>query len=531
MQSFRCSFIYFIYLIRMDIAQLVKRIQSGDREAFGLLYNLYAPSMLKVIEAYVHNHDIAQDILHDGFIIAFSALDKLMEPAKFESWLTTIMRNLSLQYIRETSNHRTVPMIDTPGESLYEDSPADNTLSWDELNNIINKLPDGYSKVFRLAVLDGMSHKEIGEILGIAPHSSSSQLSHAKAMLRRLITEYRVGMGIMGLFAVIFSVIMIWLGINRKNETIDTNLITKESDSGENSKINKTKYTPQNLLKDTVVSPPTKEIYRKTERNNLTEVRLPSDTVSKIPDDNIHEDTVPNIPNIPNIKDNGLLADNTVPIRQHDGNNWSLSLAYSGNMGQNTDSRYRMPIGPDPDLPSGSPEEIDVTEKSRHYMPLTIGLSLNYGLSSRWSIESGIRYTFLRSDFMRESEIEKTEINQQIHYIGIPLKFNYRIVGNNRFSIYGQGGAAIDIPVNGTQSIMKWEQGWNKPEFDRTTISVPLQWSIESGAGLQYHLTPSISIYAEPSLRYYFNPGTEIKTIRQDKPIEFTIPVGIRLKW
>ena len=84
----------------MDIAQLVKRIQSGDREAFGLLYNLYAPSMLKVIEAYVHNHDIAQDILHDGFIIAFSALDKLMEPAKFESWLTTIMRNLSLQYIR-----------------------------------------------------------------------------------------------------------------------------------------------------------------------------------------------------------------------------------------------------------------------------------------------------------------------------------------------------------------------------------------------------------------------------------------------
>lgn len=514
----------------MDVAQLVKRTRSGDREAFGLLYKLYAPSMMKVIEACVHNHDIAQDILHDGFIIAFSALDKLIEPVKFESWLTTIMRNLSLQYLREASNHITIPMTDTSGESLYEDSPVDNTLSWEELSNIIDKLPDGYGKVFRLAVLDGLSHKEIGEILGIAPHSSSSQLSHAKAMLRRLITEYRVGMGIMGLFAVIFSVIMIWLGINRKNETVDTNLIAKESDKGANSKINETKLTPQNLVNDTVITP-TKVIYRKPVRDNFAEVRLPADTVPEIPDNNIPEDTIPNIPITPIVKDDELLADNNAPIRHNEGNNLSLSLAYSGNMGQNTDSRYRVPIGPDPDLPSGTPEEIDVTEKSRHYMPLTIGLSLNYGLSSRWSVESGIRYTFLRSDFLRESEIEKTEINQRIHYIGIPLKFNYRIFGNNRFSIYGQGGAALDIPVNGTQSIMKWEQGWNKPEFDRSTISAPLQWSIEGGIGLQYHLTPSISIYAEPSFRYYFNPGTDIKTIRQDKPFEFTIPIGIRLNW
>lgn len=514
----------------MDTARLVKRSRSGDREAFGLLYNLYAPSMMKVIEACVHNHDIAQDILHDGFIIALMALDTLMKPAKFESWLTTIMRNLSLQYLREVSNFIPIPITDTSGDSLYEDAYVDYSLSWDELDSIIDKLPDGYNKVFRLAVLDGLSHKEIGEILGIAPHSSSSQLSHAKAMLRRLITEYRIRMGVMGLFAVIFSIIMIWFGINRKNETVDTNLIANESENGENTKMKETKVTPQNLIKDTIASP-TKVIYRKTERDNLAEVRLPADTVPEIPDNNIPEDTILNIPKIPIVKDNELLADNNVSIRHNEGGNWSLSLAYSGNMGQNTDSRYRMPIGPNPDLPSEKPDEIEVSEKSRHYMPLTIGLSLNYGLSSRWSLESGIRYTFLRSDFMRESEIEKTEINQRIHYIGIPLKFNYRIFGNNRFSIYGQGGAALDIPVNGTQSIMKWEQSWNKPEFDGTTISVPLQWSIEGGVGLQYHLTPSISIYAEPSFRYYFNPGSEIKTIRQYKPTEFTIPIGIRLNW
>lgn len=519
----------------MDIVQLVTRSQSGDRDAFGLLYTLYAPSMVKVIEAYVHNHDIAQDILHDGFIIAFSALDKLIEPIKFESWLTTIMRNLSLQYLREASNHITVPMTDTSGESLYEDTTADNALSWDELSNIIDKLPDGYSKVFRLAVLDGLSHKEIGEILGIAPHSSSSQLSHAKAMLRRLITEYRVGMGIMSLFVVIISIIMIWFGLNRK-DTTNTNLITNESDRSKTNETNGRESISDTIPVDKIKSATRIEYHRtaETQRKNLADVILPEDTVSAVPDksgQDIPEDTIPNIPKIPTVKDNELLADNNVSIRHNEGNNWSLSLAYSGNMGQNTDSRYHMPIGPDPDLPSEKPDEIEVSEKSRHYIPLTIGLSLNYGLSSRWSVESGIRYTYLRSDFMRESEIEKTETKQRIHYIGIPLKFNYRIFGNNRFSIYGQGGAALDIPVNGTQSIMKWEQGWNMPKFDRTTISAPMQWSIEGGVGLQYHLTPSISIYTEPSFRYYFNPGTDIKTIRQDKPFEFTIPIGIRLNW
>lgn len=515
----------------MDTAQLVRQSQSGDSEALGLLYNLYAPSMMKVIEAYVHNHDVAQDILHDGFIIAFSALDKLMKPAKFESWLTTIMRNLSLQYLREDSTRMTVPVTDTYHEDL-EDDTVDFALSWDELNGIINKLPEGYSKVFRLAVLDGLSHNEIGEMLGIAPHSSSSQLSRAKAMLRRLIAEYRIGIDIIGMFAVILSIIMIWETV--KNEPANGNPIANESNSCEPSKANEAKDVQNTPAKDKII-PTTKLISQKddTERDNPIDIKHTEDTILVAPDNKAVKDSVPNIPKIPIVKSEEILADNNASITRNEGgnNNWSLALSYSGNIGQNTDNRYRMPIKPAPDLPSGEPEVIDVTEKSRHYMPLTFGISLSHGLSGRWSIESGIRYTLLRSDLIRESKIEKTETNQRIHYIGIPLKFNYRIFGSHRLSIYGQGGVALDIPVNGTQSIMKWEQGWNKPEFDRIAISAPLQWSIEGGAGLQYHITPSFSIYAEPSFRYYFNPDAEIKTIRQDKPFEFTIPIGIRLNW
>ena len=166
----------------MDTAQLVIQSQSGDTEAFGLLYKLYAPSMKKVIENNIHIHSVVQDVLHDGFIIAFTSLGDLKKPDKFKPWLTTIMKNLSLQYLRELSNHISVPMADSLSEDIYEEDIDEINLSWEEISGIIDKLPDGYGKIFRLAVLDGLSHKEIGEMLGIAPHSSSSQLARAKAM-------------------------------------------------------------------------------------------------------------------------------------------------------------------------------------------------------------------------------------------------------------------------------------------------------------------------------------------------------------
>jgi len=213
----------------MDTAKLVIQCQSGDREAFGLLYNLHAHSMMKCIGGYIKNHDVAQDIPHDGFIIAFSALADLKSPARFESWLATIMRNLSLQYLREAANRKMLPLTDTPSEYLLEDDTVGSGLSWDELNGIIDKLPEGYNKVFRLAVLDKLTHKEIGKMLGIAPHSSSSQLSHAKAMLRRLITEYRIES--IGILIIVFSVLMIWLEPNRRYENDNGNPTTNGSNN------------------------------------------------------------------------------------------------------------------------------------------------------------------------------------------------------------------------------------------------------------------------------------------------------------
>lgn len=513
----------------MDKRHLIERCQSGDREAFGILYQTYLAPMYEIVAYYVHDHDAVWDILHDGFLIAFASIVSLKNAAKVEAWLTSIMKNLSLQYLKDEASHISVPMSDTAiADNVSVAIDEGRELTWEELDNIIEKLPEGYGKVFRLAVLDGLSHKEIAALLGIAPHSSSSQLTHAKAMLRRMITQYRMEMGLLSIIGIIM---LIWhWAINRREETPLTPVISSNTDKeipfvtdsieGADSAIDSIVPTSKRI---------DKAIQHSETQQNIAEITVTSDSIPAIKNDSIANDTVRVFQNIVNREE--LIAQENFPNTQHAENpNWSLALAYSGSIEQNDLNRYRIP---NPELPDveGPSGEIEVTEKSRHYMPLVIGLSLNKSLSSRWSIETGLRYTFLRSDFLSESELMHKETIQRIHYIGVPLKLNYRICTYNGFSLYGQGGGALDIPVYGTQSILEYSPKLGTTNKDFLHINAPLQWSVEGGLGIQYHFIPSFSIYAEPSFRYYFNTGSDIKTIRQDKPFEFTIPIGLRLTW
>lgn len=497
----------------MDKVELVKKCQSGDREALGILYQTYLAPMREVVAYYIHNADIEQDVLHDGFLIAFASIGSLKNGARVGAWLTSIMKNLSLQYLRDYTSHISVAVEDT---AIAEDAVgADDgirELTWDELDKIIGRLPEGYGKVFRLAVLDGLSHKEIAALLGIAPHSSSSQLSHAKAMLRRMITQYRAEMGILSIIGII---LLIWHGVFRHRDGAHSTPIISENVENE-----------MPVVGDSIVDVPVSKTMQQAELHKLmAEVSLTDDTIEVIENDSTVNDTIRVIPN-PIIREE-LIAQENIPPKKSEKSDWSLSLAYSGGIEQNAISRYRIP---NPELPDveGPAGEIEVTEKTRHYMPLVIGVSVNKSIASRWSVETGLRYTYLRSDFLSKSEVMNKETVQRIHYIGVSLKLNYHILSYNGFSLYAQGGGALDIPVKGSQSIMEYSPQWGNPTSAKISIYAPAQWSVEGGVGIQYHFTPSLSIYAEPSIKYYFNPGSDIETIRQDEPIEFTVPIGLR---
>ena len=511
----------------MDIVRLVEKCKSGDRDAFGLLYQTYLPPMREVVAYYIYNPEIIRDILHDGFLIAFSSIGSLKDNAKVEAWLTTIMKNLSLQYLKNESIHPTVSISD---EDVIDEVSDHRTtpLTFEELDSIIGKLPGGYATVFRLAVLDGLSHKEIGALLGIAPHSSSSQLSHAKSALRRMIRKYRSELGI--LLALAGALIILWNTIFKSRDIKQSApLIARSTDDAPPSK-------PDSISHHRKDSP-TQPIRKK--RTATTELMPVADIAGVTPKDEIipavAKDSVPGdtlgvilrLPDTENFAD----RENFVPmLSPTETANWALSLAYSGNPGQTSSNNYMMP---DPNLPDseGPPEEIEVTEKSRHFMPLVIGLSVDKSLSHGLSIEGGLRYTFLRSDFLSESTMMSSETIQRIHYIGIPIKLSYKLFRLNHLSVYCQGGAALDIPVCGRQHIREQDRGAGSTDSYSVLIHAPLQWSAEAGIGLQYRLSQSVSIYAEPSLRYYFRTESSIRTIRQDRPFEFLVPIGLRWSW
>ncbi|MDE6335578.1 MAG: sigma-70 family RNA polymerase sigma factor, partial [Muribaculaceae bacterium] len=178
--------------LHIDNHTLVEECRNGDKEALNLFYLRFAPRMLSVIRRYVSDVKDAEDILHDGFIVAFTRLGSLRDADKVDYWLATIMKNLSLQFLQ--SQDVAQMLHDIPE---VEDTPQiDEIIDLATLETLIKKLPAGYQKVFRLAVLENKSHKEIAKLLGIAPNSSSSQLFHAKLMMRKLITDYKKQTGV-----------------------------------------------------------------------------------------------------------------------------------------------------------------------------------------------------------------------------------------------------------------------------------------------------------------------------------------------
>ncbi|MDE5791044.1 MAG: sigma-70 family RNA polymerase sigma factor [Muribaculaceae bacterium] len=177
----------------IDNTRLVELCKKGDKEAMNLLYTRFAPRMLSLIQRYIDDINDAQDILHDGFIIAFTRLDSLRDSERIDYWLATIMRNLSLKFLKS----RDVAQLIDDLPDVEDSQLIENVVDFDILTSQIDSLPAGYKNVFRLAVFENKSHKEISQILGIAPNSSSSQLFRAKLQLRQLITNYKSRAGIL----------------------------------------------------------------------------------------------------------------------------------------------------------------------------------------------------------------------------------------------------------------------------------------------------------------------------------------------
>lgn len=137
---------------------------------------------------YANNADDAQDLLQEGFIKVYRNLEKFRAEGSFEGWVRRVFVNTSIEHFRRKN---TLYSITEKEEGIIEDGDINalDNLAEKDIINLIRELSPGYRTVFNMYVIEGYSHKEIGNILGISEGTSKSQLARAKAILQKKVQE------------------------------------------------------------------------------------------------------------------------------------------------------------------------------------------------------------------------------------------------------------------------------------------------------------------------------------------------------
>ena len=168
--------------------ELIDGCKRQNRHAQRDLYRLYSGKMYALCCRYVKDKMEAEDVLVMSFTKIFERIDQFKADGSFEGWIRRIMVNESLGYLRKQKYMYLETDIDTADRELnYEH--LDAHLAVDDLMKLIESLPTGYRVVFNLYAIDGYSHQEIAEQLGISENTSKSQLSRARALLQKKLSE------------------------------------------------------------------------------------------------------------------------------------------------------------------------------------------------------------------------------------------------------------------------------------------------------------------------------------------------------
>jgi len=158
--------------------------QKGDRKAQKIIYEKYSARMLGVCNRYVADEMQAEDIMITGFLRVFDKISQFKSEGSFEGWIRKIMVNEALGYLRRNKNLNLTIALDNVNYNTIENYDG-TELEVEDLLKLVNQLPDGYRTVFNLYAIEGYSHKEIAEKLGILEGTSKSQLSRARNMLQQ----------------------------------------------------------------------------------------------------------------------------------------------------------------------------------------------------------------------------------------------------------------------------------------------------------------------------------------------------------
>jgi RNA polymerase sigma factor (sigma-70 family) len=175
-----------IYRAKED--EIIKGCLRREPNAQQQLFDLYSSKMYGLCYRYVRHAMEAEDILVTAFTKIFERIGQFKGEGSFEGWMRRIMVNEALTYLRKSRSMYLETDLEQADREPDYDKLSDH-LETEDLLKMIQELPAGYRLVFNMYAIDGYSHKEIAEQLGISENTSKSQLSRARVYLQKMLAE------------------------------------------------------------------------------------------------------------------------------------------------------------------------------------------------------------------------------------------------------------------------------------------------------------------------------------------------------
>jgi RNA polymerase sigma-70 factor (ECF subfamily) len=173
----------------MDDTTLVIECVKGNPRAQRMLFDRFSSKMLGVCLRYAKDSEQADDILQDGFVKVFTKLKDFKNEGSLEGWIRRVMVNTALDQIRKNGKTLGDVSVDDVQYKIENNDHIAEQLMAEDLLKLINSMPDGYKVVFNMFAIEGYTHNEIADTLGISESTSKSQYSRARAYLRERISE------------------------------------------------------------------------------------------------------------------------------------------------------------------------------------------------------------------------------------------------------------------------------------------------------------------------------------------------------
>ncbi len=165
----------------MSLKKLITKCKKGDLIAQSEVYHLFSGKLFPICLKYSRTYQEAEDNLQEAFITIFRKIGQFQHKGSFEGWMKRVVINTVLQTYRQKN---VLNLVEENYPEEVEVEIDENEISLEYLLKIIQELPERYRMVFNLYVLDGYSHREIADLLGIAEGTSKSNLSRARLILK-----------------------------------------------------------------------------------------------------------------------------------------------------------------------------------------------------------------------------------------------------------------------------------------------------------------------------------------------------------